>query len=516
MIKRFSVIYIGSNKCELVVGQRGKGCINILDRGMYPINFGIQSFTKQEISFKSVYALCQIINEYIAMSQTYDVEAIKLIGTTALREAKNKAYVLEQIKINTGGYNVEILEKDQEISLIYRHMILKCEEQVEIGEGVTGNQMLATISSGNVSVASIKNGYIDYHQTTALGYLKMKEILRTMEENTERFETLLTEFISINTYDISTNIQQRKIKKLVISSNEVEVIAKLCGEKTEKPYYEISVDQFKTLYDSVSNLTSNQLMKKFQILSQVEAETFSYTLTIYLELLKETKLETFILTPMKIIDAILDFEFQATKNQKLWDWIEASTLVSAKNITKKYKKSLTHAEFVASIALKIFDSLKKRHELGKRERQLLELSCYLMEGGSYIDPKDFWKLSQLIIENTELIGVSQREKRLMGGIVGSLKIQNENDNEGKQIFDEALQLTIDKLSAILKIAIALDKSYQQKISKIQCHFKEEKLILEVITGKNLQLEEYFFKGSRKSMENVYGIKPTLKIKRIER
>ena len=34
MIKRYGVIYIGSNKCELVVGQRGKGGVNILDRAM--------------------------------------------------------------------------------------------------------------------------------------------------------------------------------------------------------------------------------------------------------------------------------------------------------------------------------------------------------------------------------------------------------------------------------------------------------------------------------------------------
>lgn len=50
MIKRFSVIYIGSSKCELIIGQRGKGTINILDRVSYPIRFGSQSFTKDRKS----------------------------------------------------------------------------------------------------------------------------------------------------------------------------------------------------------------------------------------------------------------------------------------------------------------------------------------------------------------------------------------------------------------------------------------------------------------------------------
>ena len=53
MIKRFAAIYIGSSKCELVVGQRGKGTINILDRAVYPIDFGEQSFARGKISFSS-------------------------------------------------------------------------------------------------------------------------------------------------------------------------------------------------------------------------------------------------------------------------------------------------------------------------------------------------------------------------------------------------------------------------------------------------------------------------------
>ena len=126
MIKRFSVIYIGSIRCELIVGQRGKGCIKILDRAMFPINFGSQSFTKGEISFKSVYALCQTINEYIEMSKTYGVESIKIFGTTALREARNRLYILEQIKINTGGYEVEILDKeDNALSAFFKYVNLK-------------------------------------------------------------------------------------------------------------------------------------------------------------------------------------------------------------------------------------------------------------------------------------------------------------------------------------------------------------------------------------------------------
>lgn len=515
MIKRFSVIYIGSSKCELIIGQRGKGSINILDRAMYPINFGSQSFTKGEISFKSVYALCQIINEYIIMSETYAVEAIKIVGTTALREAKNRLYILEQIKINTGGYEVEILEKEEETHLIYRHMLLKCEDAFDILADNTGYQMIAAISSGNVSVALLKNGIIDYYQTAELGYLKMKEILKAIEENTERFEVLLLEFITMNTQDIAENIKKRKIKKMLVSSHEVDVIAQLCGYTQRQVYYEINAKIFGELCKTAGNLTVNQLMKKYPLLHQIEAETFNHTLILYLKLLTDTGVESFLLTPMSIGDALLNFEFQVTKNHQLLQWIEKGTYESAKAIGKKYHTSQPHAEFVEMISLKIFDALKKHHQLGKRERQLLSVLCYMMEVGNFIDHKNYWIQSRTILETTDLIGVTVREKEIMGKVAEAVKIQFMVVEENVYSSVDGEQLLVAKLAAILKVAVALDKSYQQKILTLKCHLKEEKLIIEVTTEKNIQLEEYFFKSSRYTMENVYGIKPTLKIKRIE-
>lgn len=515
MIKRLSVIYIGSSKIELIIGQRGKGCIHILDRAMFPINFGSQSFTKGEISFKSVYAVCQTINEYIEMSNAYAVESIKIFGTTALREARNRLYILEQIKINTGGYQVEILDKEEETHLIYRHMILKCDPEFKIISEFKEDQMLASISSGNVSVALLKNGIIDYHQTAELGYLKMKEILKSIEENSERFETLLMEFISINTQDIVENIRKRDIKKLYVSSHEVDVIAQLCGFTSRQDYYVVNGEKFAKLCKIAGDLTVNQLLKKYPLLDQSEAETLNHTLVLYLKLLAETGVETFILIPMIIGDAFLDFEFQVTKKQELLEWIEEGSYLSAKTIGRKYHTSYRHSETVEKISLKIFDSLKKYHQLGKRERQILSMLCYLMEVGSFIDHKNFWVQSRYIIETTDIIGVTHEEKAIMGKVAEAVKTSFIYAEEHVYSVDEAEQLLVAKLAAILKIAIALDKSYQQKIQRLQCHIKEEKLVIELTTGKNFQLEEYFFKASRHTMEKVYGIKPILKIKRVE-
>jgi exopolyphosphatase/guanosine-5'-triphosphate,3'-diphosphate pyrophosphatase len=138
-----------------------------------------------------------------------------------------------------------------------------------------------------------------------------------------------------------------------------------------------------------------------------------------------------------------------------------------------------------------------------------------MEVGSFIDHKNFWVQSRYIIETTDIIGVTEEEKAVMGMVAEAVKTNFIKEEEKMHSNDEKEQLLVAKLAAILKLAIALDKSYQQKIQNISCLVRDEKLVISLTTGKNFQLEEYFFKASRMTMENVYGIKPILKIKRVE-
>lgn len=60
------------------------------------------------------------------------------------------------------------------------------------------------------------------------------------------------------------------------------------------------------------------------------------------------------------------------------------------------------------------------------------------------------------------------------------------------------QLAISCLTAILKLATALDKSHG-KISKIQCRIEEREFIITAVTSKNVQLESYFFNTSKLAM-----------------
>ena len=109
-----------------------------------------------------------------------------------------------------------------------------------------------------------------------------------------------------------------------------------------------------------------------------------HTLMFYLKLLDDTKMDEIVLVQLSLCDALVDFKFNLTKDQRLREWIEESSYSSARMLGKKYHVDGKHAETVEKLALKLFDFLKKRYRLDKNERRLLRLTAQLLDVGRYV------------------------------------------------------------------------------------------------------------------------------------
>ena len=93
---------------------------------------------------------------------------------------------------------------------------------------------------------------------------------------------------------------------------------------------------------------------------------------------------------------------------------EQDIIACAQNISKRYMGSKKRGETLEKIALTIFDSMKKVHGLGQRDRLLLRLATLLHDCGKYISMANLGECSYSIIMATEIIGLSPYGKRNCG------------------------------------------------------------------------------------------------------
>lgn len=196
---------------------------------------------------------------------------------------------------------------------------------------------------------------------------------------------------------------------------------------------------------------------------------------------------------------------------------EKDILACVANISKRYMGSKKRSESVENIALTIFDSMKKIHGLGKRERLLLQIAAKLYDCGKYISMTSVGECSYSIIMATEIIGLSHLEREMVANIVKYNRIDFPYYHEnGEQLgMDLASYLKVAKLTAILKLSNGLDRSHKQKFKTIKAtlHEQEQELVLSVDTAADITLEKGLIKPKAKFFEEVYSIRPVIRQKR---
>ncbi|MDO4288673.1 MAG: exopolyphosphatase [Eubacterium sp.] len=511
MIKRYAAIFIGSDKCEIIVGQRGKGTVNILDRANYPIDFGYQSFNQRRIDITSVYSLCRILNTYIEIARGYDVESVDILFTSTLREAKNRRYVLEQIKSST-GCEVRLLEQEEEIGMIYKYAMLKCAPLFTedfLAEGI----LLASIANGHTSSAILKEGIIDFYQVQKLGYLRLREMFSFMEARAENSEGLMEAYFGVSLKETVAELKDRKIPHMIVVAREAEGMAKLCGLEDKKPYHKISRGAFDALYQEIRGLSPNQLARKYPFLDKNSAEIIKHSLIFYLKLLDDTKIEGLILVHLNVCDAMVQAKLGITREQGLKEWLDDCTLALVRRMGQRYGVDQAHSAAVEKLAGKIFDSLKKRFNLGRRERTLMTLAVWLMDMGRFVSQGRGDAINHVLVAHSDIIGLSEADKRIVGAILDGLRVEPFDETRLEKDLSAKQQIMAAKLIVILKLAVALDKSHQQKISRIQCRVEGTTFIVTARSTENIQLEAYFFDACLGSIAEVFGLQARLIIKR---
>ena len=79
-----------------------KNGISVLDTVKYDLSIGKESYAVGKISYNLVDKICNCFEEYLRIMKSYGVDEYVCYATTAVREASNSEYIIDQINIRTG------------------------------------------------------------------------------------------------------------------------------------------------------------------------------------------------------------------------------------------------------------------------------------------------------------------------------------------------------------------------------------------------------------------------------
>ena len=504
--KAAAVIDIASSDLSLSIAQYKKGEVSNLDRLIYPLSLGHEVFTNGKISFECFREMSRALAGFTALMKEYGVTQYRAVATTALREAENRAFVLDQLKVQN-KLKVEVLEADQEKTLIYFDILSSLRDG---GVLAPGNTLFAFIGSGSIGTAVYDGNVMVCSQNIPVGALKLHEMLSTIQEETDDFGTVVEEYLASGLG--FQEISKYEIGNVILTGNDMELIAKLCGAAQENGIYRISVEKLSGFYRRIRSLRPDKVAQKYSI-SESAAETLYSALAIYMQLIGKTKTKIVLAPQVNLWDAFMRLLLVPRRSREYDEYVRRNAVSCANHIADSYGCDRAHIEAVRKASCMIFDRLKPLYGMDSAQRLMLELAAILHESGHYVSENDHLAAGFDIIRHTDIYGITSRDI-LLAAYVARYNEDAVPDFRGMEYVSmtEAERTIIAKLVAIFRLANALDKSRRQKISDVKVQLLGDQMFIAARSNANLFLEKWAFEQCSTYFKEVFGLYPVLKIK----
>lgn len=510
-MKTFAAIDVGSYELSMKIMEfSGKNKMREIDHIRHKIELGTETYATGKLSYEKVDELCRILREYADIMKSYKVDAYKAYGTSAIREMENTSIVLDQIAQRT-GININVLSNSEQRFLDYKSIASKGEEFDRILEKGT---VIVDIGGGSIQLSLFEKGTLITTQNLRLGVLRLHERLGRINAKHSQIEELLSE---IDDAQLSVlhklYLKDKEIQNVILVDDYLSVWVKEKREGREQAGY-ANAEQYGKFMDYLRTKSRGEIAVHFGI-SEENASLMFISAVLLDRILAMTGAELIWAPGVTLCDGIA-YEYAQQQNMAISEHdFEKDILDCALNISKRYMGSRKRAETLESLTMTIFDSTKKLHGLGKREKLYLRLAAILHDCGKYISLVNLGECSYQIIMATEIIGISHMEREIIANVVRFNHEEfdyYEGINSGSSL-DRQAYLTVAKLTAILRIANGLDRSHKQKFKDVKAAVKDRELILTVDNKTDITLEKGLFEDRAQFFEEVFNVRPIIIQKR---
>lgn len=504
----YAAIVIGSKnmlmKVYEILPERG---IQALDELRYEYELGKEAYITRNITSPQIERICEVLEEFKLRLKEYAVTDFRCYATSAVRNAKNQVSVLNQIKIHT-GIDVIMLSNSELRFLMYKGIQLL---DLDFNQIIQKNTAILDIGSGSVQVSLFDKQALYLTQNLDIGTVKVREVLESVENNVLDYISVLEEYVE---YEFSmfkgVYLKDKDIKNVIAIGDEIKNINRLVPELHLTDT--MSYDQILYIFRKIKKATYQDLAFEYG-LSIEDARMVLPSVLIYKTFLERSKADTIYICATNLCDgSVVDYAQDAGKVALTHDFYQ-DIVASARYIGKRYRYSKVHAHYITKLALEIFDKTKKFHGLTKRDRLILEIAAILHDIGKYVNLNDPGKNGYQLIMSTEIMGLSHREREEVANIVLYNTQELPDTEELDTAFWREEYLRIAKLTAILRLANALDRGHKQKFDKVSMARKGKTLIITLETGQDITLELSRFQKKAQLFSEFTGITPVLKQKR---
>ncbi|ELR97115.1 Ppx/GppA phosphatase family protein [Gloeocapsa sp. PCC 73106] len=513
-----AAIDIGTNSVHMVIVRIDASlpAFTIIAREKDTVRLGDRNLETGELTPEAMTRAIDALKRCRALAVSLKAQHIIAVATSATREAPNGRAFLNRIQSEV-GISVDLISGQEEARRIYLGVLSGLDFQqiphiiIDIGGGSTelilaDSQEPRFLSSTKVGAVRLAQDFITTDPISNLEFLQLQSYIKGMLER-----------------PIENILQSLKLgeePRLVGTSGTIETLAivnainKSGTIPTPLQGYHITRREVRDLVKQLATM-SHERRTAIPGMSEKRAEIILPGAMILLEAMNMLNIERLTLCERSLREGII-VDWMLTHGL-IESRLRYQTEVRQRSVMKiahKYQINLNYAQKAANFALSLFDQLQGvLHNWKAQAKELLWAGAILHNSGLYISHAAHHKHSYYLIRNAELLGYTESEIEIIANLARyhrKSKPKKKHENYNNLPDKESRQL-VRQLSAILRIAIALDRRQIGAISRVECKYDSEyrRLHLHLIpayTDDECALELWSLDYKKDAFEEEYGVK----------
>jgi exopolyphosphatase/guanosine-5'-triphosphate,3'-diphosphate pyrophosphatase len=504
----FAAIDIGSNSCRMKIARVVAHRLKTVAEDREVTRLGASVFESGLVSPEAMAATLRALKRFQRAVQAHGVDQIRVVATSAMRDARNAQAFQAWVKAET-GWNMEIISGLEEGRLIHLGVM-----GAEPGTG--GRVLLLDLGGGSCEITLSEHKRIKETVSLPLGAVRLTEQFLSSDPAPPDGLARMRRLIERELRRAHRRIQPGRVQQVIATSGTAAALAEAClskpaGQRAAKSARGVpaGVVPAPAVRKLAGKLAKMPLPEREAVpgIGPRRAEIIVAGTQVYAALLETFGIKGFRYSPLGLRDGILAqmLAGQDTRTTAHREF-EHERWESVLSTARRYGADPRQAEPVKAHALQLYRELRSLHELPAEYETWLAAAAILRDTGKFVNHQGHHRHSQYIISSSEIYGFSQVQRTTVSAIARYLgKSRPQPSDRAMRNIPAEEHKNVHRAVVLLRLAIALNQDRASDVLRVAVKVYPQRVYLELEPGRTgAELELWSLRREAGYFREVFG------------
>jgi exopolyphosphatase / guanosine-5'-triphosphate,3'-diphosphate pyrophosphatase len=495
----FAAVDIGANSVRLKIARLVEQRLEMMHEDREVTRLGDSVFRSGLLSSDAMAQTMRVLRRFHKAAQSYGANAVRVVATSSLREARNRRVFTDWVR-STTGWRVEVISGLEEGRLI--HLALTANRR----RAASSRMLWFDLGGGSCEITTSVDGWIRAMISLPLGAVRLTREFLKHDPPKQTELRRLHEFIQKELGRLEKRAATADVLTAIATSGTAAALAAVYSSRVNRKSATVPRSAVLRL---AAELAQCDIARRRTLrgIGTRRAEIIVAGAMVFAELLTRFELPSFRYSPLGLRDGVLaQMAAEYDRNTGFQKQIESQRGEALLTLGKRFGVDIRFAERVRDLAVKLFGALKKVHQLPREYQDWLVAAAMLHELGTYINRAGRRRHTYYIISHSEIFGYTVHQREIIATIARYLGRSHATPRARPMLpLTTEERALVPKAVMLLRLARALEQSRHGAVVDVKVRVQEERVTLHLAAKHGAaDLELWALGKERNYFREVFG------------